>query len=462
MTDQRNDALSSPASDEQTHLDNDPAVARFQQLVQIATMSRSQPYDTDWPTFERFRGALQRLYPLTHAVLDVEAVAGHSLLLRWRGTTDADPTVLMAHYDVVAATDNGWVHPPFAGVIEGEGEQRVLWGRGTLDDKGSLVAILEAVEGLLGTGFTPAQDIYLSFGHDEETHGTGALAAVEMLQARGIRPACVLDEGGAIVRDVLPGLTGPSAMVGVSEKGITQLSLRVDQQGGHASTPPRTTATVRLARAIVRLNSRPFRSSINPAIERMLRTVGANSAGPIAYIFRRPTLFAPLLRLALSRMSDETNALVRTTTAVTQLSGSMAHNALAERAEASVNVRVAVGSSVKEMVEHVRRAIRDPLVQITVEDASEPSPISPMHGPAWQSIVDAVAAVDPAVLVTPYVQTGASDSRRFTAISDSVYRFVPFEMSSDERATLHAKNERIAVETWLRGIAFYRHLIEQR
>lgn len=446
-------------------LDAHPAVARFQQLLRVPTMSHADATATDWPVFARFRALLAELYPLTHGTLECEAVAEHSMLFRWPGSSgaaDAGPLVLMAHYDVVAASAEGWRHPPFDAVIDGDGPERVLWARGALDDKAALVAILEAVEAELEAGFTPQHDVYLSFGHDEETHGSGAQAAAALLAARGIRPALVLDEGGAIVSGVLPGLARPSAMIGVSEKGITSLALRVDQQGGHASTPPKMTATVRLARAIVRLNSRPFPSSINPAITEMLRTVGAHSSGPLAAVFRRPRLFAPVLRAVFARMSDETNALVRTTTAVTQLSGSMAHNALAERAEAIVNVRVAVGSSVEEAVRHVRRAVADPLVQVTVHDASEPSPISPMHGPAWQSIVDAIAAVDPEVLATPYVQTGASDSRWFTGVSDAVYRFTPFEMSADERASLHAKDERIRVETWLRGIGFYRRLIAGR
>lgn len=443
-------------------IDAAAAVDRFQQLIRVATMSRSDASTTDWAAFTRFRALIAELYPLTHTALDVETVAEHSLLLRWHGATDAAPTVLMAHYDVVAASDEGWEHPPFDAQLTGTGAEQLIWGRGTLDDKGALCAILEAVESLLVTGFRPATDIYLSFGHDEETNGTGALAAVDALRARGIRPALVLDEGGAIVNGVLPGLSTPTAMIGVSEKGISQLTLTVEQNGGHASTPPRMTATVQLARAITRLNSRRFRSSINPAIAEMLRTAGAHSSGPLAAVFRHPRLCAPLLRFALTRISDETNALVRTTAAVTQLSGSMAHNALAERAEAVVNVRVAVGSSVAEMVHDVRRAIRDPHVKIGVTEASEASPISPMHGPEWQSVVNAIATIDPDVVATPYVQTGASDSRHFTAISAAVYRFVPFEMSSDERATLHAKNERMHVATWLRGIGFYQHLIAGR
>jgi carboxypeptidase PM20D1 len=170
----------------------------------------------------------------------------------------------------------------------------------------------------------------------------------------------------------------------------------------------------------------------------------------------------PALVAVLGRVSDETRAIVRTTTAVTQLRGSLAANALPETAEAIVNVRIAVGSSVAETLAHIRKAVRDPLVQVEAVDASEPSPVSPTSGPEWDAVVGSISAVHPAAVVTPYVMLGASDSRHFTAISDAVYRFTPFELSGEERGTLHARNERIHVRTWLRGIAFYETLLRSR
>src|SRR5690606_29075875 len=134
-------------------------------------------------------------------------------------------------------------------------------------------------------------------------------------------------------------------------------------------------------------------------------------------------------------------------------------NALAERAVATVNIRVAVGSSVADAVEHVRRAVRDERVTIEVADPSEPSPVSPTTGSQWESLRAAIEHTYPGTVVTPYVMLGASDARRFTAISDHVYRFSPFEMSKEERDTLHAKNERMRVATCLRGIEFYRTLV---
>jgi carboxypeptidase PM20D1 len=442
-------------------VDADRALSNLQALVRIPTISRLDESEMDWEPFVAFREKLAELYPETHRALELESVDGHSMLFRWAGTSRGEPTVLMAHYDVVAATDEGWEHPPFSAELVGDGDEQLIWGRGTLDDKGSLVSILEAVESHAAEGFQPEHDIYLSFGHNEETAGSGARAIVDLLEARGVRPALVLDEGGAVVEGVFPGVTKPIAVVGVSEKGILSLKLTVDQLGGHASTPPKLAATVRLARAIVRLDRRPFRRSFVPTNLEMIRTLGAHARQPLRWVFTNVWLTRGLLLALFPRLSPETNAMVRTTQAVTQLSGAQAANALAERAEAIVNIRIAIDSSVAEAVEHVRRAIRDELVAVEALHPSEPSPVSPTTGSAWELVKHTIEQSFPGTVVTPYVMLGASDSRHFTRISDHVYRFSPFEMSGEERGTLHAKNERMRTATFLRGVAFYTRLVER-
>jgi carboxypeptidase PM20D1 len=433
---------------------------RFRELLRIPTVSRADESHTDWDAFDRFVRTLPGLYPALHGVLEREVVAGHSLLYRWRGSApEHAPVVLMAHYDVVPAPAEGWRHPPFAATLVDSPEGQLVWGRGTLDDKGALVSILEAVEERVLAGHTPRDDVYLSFGHNEETDGAGARAVVAELESRGIRPRLVLDEGGAVVEGVFPGVRRPTAVVGVSEKGITTLTLTVEQHGGHASTPPRMTATARLARAIVRLHRRPFPARFSPTNLEMLRTVGAHATGAVGWAFTHQRLTRPALLRLFARLGDETNAMVRTTLAVTQLSGSQAANVLAERAVATVNVRVAVGSSVAEAVRHVRSAVRDEAVRIDTLHPSEPSLVSPTTGTAWDLLARTIADTFDDVIVTPYVQLGASDSRHFTRISDHVYRFSPFEMSLAERGTLHAIDERIRVDTWLRGVRFYERLL---
>jgi len=451
------------------------ALERLRALVRIPTMSRptSGPGPrSDRDAFEQFIAELPVLYPRVHEVLtrerhgtDPEGGAAYSLLYRWSGSDPAGastPTVLMAHYDVVVATDDGWQHPAFsAEVLEVDGEQ-VVWGRGAIDNKGSLVALLEAVDRLLEAGFTPRHDVLLVFGHDEEVAGTGAQAIVAALQERGIRPSLVVDEGGAIVRDVFPGLDEPAALIGVTEKGITTLTLRVDQKGGHASSPPPFAATERLARAILRLNASPARARLDPTMRAMIRTLGARATQPFRFVFRHVDAFAPLLLRVLLRRGAETTALLRTTRAVTELRAGHAANALPEHAEATVNMRIAPWSSVAEAVDEVRHAIRDDEVHIEVLLPSEPAPVSDASGPAWDDLVAAIDERVPGLLVSPYVMMQASDSRFFTAISDHVYRFAPFRLSAAERSCLHAKNERIRVSSFLEGIELYAALMRRR
>jgi carboxypeptidase PM20D1 len=432
---------------------------RFRALLRIPTISRLDPDDVDWPQFDRFVQSVDELYPAIHARLTREIVADHSMLFRWAGASAEHPTVLMAHYDVVAATNERWEHPPFDAELTGEGDAELLWARGTLDNKGTAVAILEAVESSVGAGTVPANDIYLCFSHDEETMGHGAEAIVELLESRGIHPALVLDEGGAVVEGIFPGVSRPIAVVGVSEKGIMTVELRVVQNGGHASTPPRLPATVRLARAISRLNAKPFRAAFTPTNLEMLGIVGAHARQPYRWVFTNLWLTRLPLRLLFARLSDETNAMIRTTAVATQLSGSQAANALAESASAVVNVRVAAGSSARAAIDHLRAAVRDAAVEIDVLQSSEPSPTSPTSGPQWNIMRETIGAAYPSAIATPYVMLGATDSRHFTRICDAVYRFSPFEMSTEERGTLHAINERIHVSTWLRGIEFFRDLI---
>ena len=445
------------------------AVERLRALVRIPTVSRPQSGPgprTDPEPFTRFTEALQQLYPRLHEHLERESVGERGLLYRWRGsdpTGASRPTVLMAHLDVVPATDDGWRHPPFdAALTLGDDGEPEVWGRGTIDDKGALVAVLEAVDRLLAAGFTPRHDVLLSFGGDEEVAGDDARAAVALLRQRGIRPALVLDEGGAIVRDAFPGLDEPFALIGVTEKGITTLRLRVEQQGGHAASPPPFAATERLARAILRLNNAPARARLDPVIRRMIRTLGARARQPLRFVFTRADLFAPVLTRVLLRRGAEITALLRTTRAVTELRAGHAANALPEHAEATVNMRIAPWSSVAEAVDEVRRAIDDELVAIDVLQPSEPSPVSPADGTAWDDLVAAIHETHPGLLVSPYVMMQASDARFFADISEHVYRFAPFRLSADERLCLHAKNERIRVSAFLEGVHTYEALLRRR
>jgi len=452
------------------------AAASLAELVRFRTVSSRVPAEVDTAEFEAFLAALPRLYPAVHAALEVERVNGLALLFRWPGTgsgagagteySDAGtgPTagtrnraaVLMAHYDVVPAGDgDAWTHPPFSGHNDGTH----LWGRGTLDDKGQLVAILEAAEALLAAGFAPAGDIYFSFGNNEETAGDSAAAAAGLLAARGVRPWLVLDEGGAVAGGAFPGVSRPAAVVGVAEKGILDVELLTRDPGGHASTPPRMGATARLARAITRIERSPFPQSLPEVTAEMLRRFGPHAPAPLRVAFANLSLLRVPMTWLFGRLGNETNAMTRTTVAVTTLEGSPGANVLAATAKANANIRVAVGDTVAGTVERLRKVIRDPKVELRVVEGNEPTPVSDFAGPQWQLLEDCIAETFPEAIITPYIMMGGTDSRRFTGICDAVYRFAPFAMDAADRGSIHAVDEKISLETLGRGVRFYETLL---
>ncbi len=436
------------------------AVERLRELLRIPTISFVDESRTDWSRFEELADALARLYPLVHERLEREVVADRSLLYRWRGRDAADPLVLLAHLDVVDVVEGEWEHPPFAAELIGEGEDAAVFARGAIDDKGAVAAIFEAIEGLLAEGFAPAHDVLVALGHDEETSGGGAHAIAELLERRGVRPGLVLDEGGAVVDGVIPAVGASTAMIGVAERGHAFLRLSVQDTGGHASTPPPLPATARLARAIHRLHRRPFPRRLTPPVRAMLATIAPYAPGPLRVVLRRLRIAGPFVAWYLSRIGVETNALVRTTAVVTALSGAAGDNVLPTTAEARLDVRLLLGDTVDAVTRRIRRIVGDDRVSVSLRRGAEPSPVSPWKGAAWRRIARAMPALGGQVVATPYVQLGASDSRWFAGLTPHVYRFTPFHLTQSERDALHAHDERIRVDVWLRGIAFYRALVE--
>ena len=441
------------------------AAASLAELVRFRTVSSRVPAEVETAEFEAFLAALPRLYPAVYAALAVERVNGLALLFRWPGAaagTAADagsrPAVLMAHYDVVPAGDGqAWTHPPFSGHNDGTH----LWGRGTLDDKGALVAILEAAEALLTEGFTPARDVYFSFGNNEETAGDSASAAAALLAARGVRPWIVLDEGGAVAGGAFPGVSRPAAVVGVAEKGILDVELLTRDPGGHASTPPRMGATARLARAITRIERSPFPQSLPEVTAEMLRRFGPHAPAPLRLAFANLSLLKVPMTWLFGRLGNETNAMTRTTVAVTTLEGSAGANVLAATAKANANIRIAVGDTVAGTVERLRKVIRDPKVELRVVEGNDPTPVSDFAGAQWELLERCIAATFPEALITPYIMMGGTDSRRFTGICDAVYRFAPFAMDAADRGSIHAVDEKISLETLGRGVRFYETLLRK-
>jgi carboxypeptidase PM20D1 len=434
------------------------AVQRLQALIRIQTVSYPDLERVDTAAFDAFVEELARQFPLVHERLELTRVHTHGLLFRWAGAKEDRPVVLMAHLDVVPV-EGSWQHDAFSGAVA-DGQ---VWGRGTLDDKGCLVAICEAVETLLERGVTPAQDIWLSFGCDEEVYGVAARKAVEELHRRGIAPWVVVDEGGAVTHEAFPGVATPVACVGVTEKGVVSLRLRVEGRGGHASTPERFGPTTRLARAITRLHRSPMPVNLPAPTIELFRQLAPHSPAYLRPLLANAGRLAPVLARALGVLGPEAAATARTTVAVTTLSGSPALNVIAQTATAGVNIRVMPGEDSDQVVEHVREALADDRVEIDVVERQEPSPISPYgpDEPAFRLLVETSAEVFPDAVTAPYVMMGATDSSAFTAICERVYRFAPFRMSKAQREAIHSYDERIGIDDFLDGVRWYQRLIER-
>lgn len=435
-----------------------PGIAeRLSRMVQLPTVSAELEQRGPQP-FEDFVALIAELYPLAHEHLSLERITDFGLLFRWQGATGTEPVVLMAHYDVVPVDESDqWTYPPFEGRIA----EGWVYGRGTLDDKGPLLVVLEAVENLLAGGFTPPRDVYLSFGGNEETYGAAAQQIAQTFKDRGILPWLVLDEGGAIVDAPLPFALGEAAMVGVGEKGVLTLTLSARGDGGHASAPPRITAVGRVSRAVDRLSPSTFPARTPAAITRMLGLFANRASGGPQALLRLLATFPSLTARAFAAMGGEPAALVRTTVAATMQQGGTAANVLPSQASVTINLRIALGETTAGTVERVRRRIADPLVQITVVEASEPSPESPTDNAQFALLTDAVAAAFPNASTVPYVMMAATDSRHFHRFAPAVYRFAPLEMSNAQRASIHGVDERVEIASLERGEQFHRALLQR-
>lgn len=436
-------------------------VAALREILRLPTVASEDPDLTDPAPFVELHSRLREHFPLTHEVGEVIDVPPHALLIRVPAdpaspTAAADPVVLMAHMDVVPLGDETlWTHPPLAAeVVDG-----VIWGRGTLDDKGQLVAVIAAVESLLADGRRPARDVWLSFGSDEEVMGSSAQRAVEVLRAREVQPWFVLDEGGAVASEAFPGVTRPLGVVGVSEKGVLSLRLTASGRGGHASRPAKGGPAARVAAAITRLERRPFPAHVSPATLEMLRRLAPHLPRPLRPVVERADRFPGALARLLVAAGPEAAALARTTVAVTTLTGSPAINVSPTSVVAGLNLRIAVGETTADATDRIRRVVGSD-IDVEVADAHEPSPLSPVDDSAFALLERTVTEVFAEAVPVPYVMYAATDARHFTTICERVYRFAPFRMSAAQREAIHSYDERLGVEDFLDGIRWYRALLD--
>ena len=414
--------------------------------------------------FDQLQAHLRAHYRRVHAALALERVGNHTLVYRWPGRDPKlQPVALLAHQDVVPiapGTEALWKQPPFDGRVEGG----FVWGRGALDDKANVITQFEAVEALLATGFQPQRDVYLVFGHDEEVGGAqGAAQVVKLFQQRGLKLAFVLDEGMAVTEGILPGVARPIALIGLGEKGSVTLKISASAAPGHSSMPPTqpaTSAIGRLAAALARLDRAPMPGGIQGAAGELFAVVAPEL--PFGQRLAMSNLW--LLRPLVERMLEQgaaTNALMRTTTAMTVLNAGNKENVLPGRADALVNFRILPGDTADGIVAHVRRAVADEAVEVAPIGAAFPaSRLSAPDGPAYRAIERAIREIYPEAIVAPGLTLQGTDSRHFEAVADQVYRFMPIRFKPEDLPRLHGTDERIAVSQLPEAVRFYHRLLQ--
>lgn len=442
---------------EQIEFDRQRAVTNLQTLIRCKTVSFEDHSMEDNEEFEKLVSLLPELYPNVFKSCSLTKLPDRALLFKWEGKKHNEPSVMMSHYDVVPVEDENWEKPPFEGIIE----NGVLWGRGTLDTKVTFNGVLTGADHLIAQGYIPENDIYFAFSGQEEINGMGAVHIVDWFSEHNITPALVVDEGGAVVDEVFPGVTKPCGLIGIAEKGMLNLKYSVLSDGGHASAPPVHTPVGVLADCCKKVESHPFKSHITAPVAQMFDTLGRHSTFVYRMIFSNLWLFSGLLDAICKKNGGELNALIRTTVAFTQMDGSNAPNVIPPSASMVSNIRLNPEDTVDSAMAFIEKTINDKSVKLSTGSAMNPSPISETNCPAWNKVAKTVGETWPGCLVSPYLMVQCSDSRHYGKISNHVYRFSAMALSAEERQTIHGNNERIKLETAQSAVEFYIRLMSK-
>ncbi len=446
----------------QHELDQMALAQRLAGAIRFPTISYMDYTRTDAAAFRRLHAYLEQQFPLTYRTLKKETVGDFSLLFEWEGSDPRrQPVLLTGHLDVVPVaegTRGAWSYPPFDGCIE----EGFVWGRGTLDDKVTVMGILEAIEALLQRGFRPNRSLYLAFGEDEEIlghHGAPQLAA--LLKSRGVQPEFVLDEGMLVTDGVIPNISKPAALIGITEKGYVGMELTVEKIGGHLAMPPKETAIGILSAAVSRLENHPVPARIDSPIFQTLDALAPEMPIGIRALLKARRLIGPLLFKVLSG-TESTNATIRTTTSVTVFQAGELVNVLPASAKADVIFFLLPGDTVTGTANYARKVIADSRVQITVmtENCAEASPVSPTDSLGYRLIAASIRKAFPGVLVAPGLGTAPTDCHRYVGLTENCYRFTPIWAKPEDLLRVHGVNERISLENYVQAVEFFLDLIQ--
>ncbi len=443
--------------EEEITLNSDKVIENLRTLVRFKTVSYRDGCLEDDAQFQALLNELPKLYPNVYKTCTQTLMDDRGVLILWQGKKHDAPSVMMAHYDVVPVNEELWDKPPFEAVLE----DGVIWGRGTLDTKVTVNGILSAAEKLIADGFVPENDIYFAFSGGEEINGKGAVNIVDYFEKNNIELALVVDEGGAVVENVFPGVSKPCGLIGIAEKGLMDVEYSSKSAGGHASAPKPNSPIINLSKAILRVENNPFKMHLTKPVKEMFDTLGRHSSFVFRMIFANLWCFSPVLNMLCKMQGGELNALMRTTTAFTQAKGSSASNVIPPEAKFVSNMRLNPADTMDSALRYLRKTVKDDRVEITLLHGMNPSRISQTNCEAYDKVASSVVSTWKGSIAAPYLMMQCSDSRHYGRISDKVYRFSAMDLTSEERATIHGNNERIRVETAVKAAEFYVRLMKQ-
>ncbi len=429
---------------------------RLSEMIKVPTISKKQ--EEEYPEFVKFQSKMKELFPLTFEKLEDHSIEGN-ILLRWKGKQEGNGILLMGHQDVVPVDQAGWTHEPFSGVIE----DGCIHGRGAMDCKSTMCCEFSAVEELLAAGFEPENDIWLFASRNEENSGGGSEAAVEWFEKNGIRLNLVMDEGGAVVGNIFPGLKQDCSAIGIVEKGFCNVKFIARSAGGHASTPPKNSPFIRLSKFMLEVEkTSPFKKEFITPVPEMFRSVAPYVTFPLRLVLSNMWLFGGVVKKVLPAVSAEGGAFIASTCAFTMSGGSTAANVLPDEAYVIANIRPSVHQNAEETINVLRKIADKYDIDTEVLMERNASNTSSPESDEFRYLTKCVNECLPDTVATPYLMTGGTDSRQFEAVCDNVLRFTPTRLTGDQLAAMHAANENIGVSALAEGVKFYRYFIENR
>lgn len=372
------------------------------------------------------------------------------MLVRIPGTDrNAKPVLFSAHMDVVDARPEDWKRNPYK-LIE---ENGYFFGRGTLDNKAGVVALMSTILRLQKAGVKPRRTVVFAFIGDEETGLDEADGTTRQIAAH----PWVKDAEYAINTDAGGGILAPDGkpiiyLVQGAEKTYATFELTTTNSGGHSSRPRADNAIYDLAKAVTRVGEYRFPVMSNDLTRAYLGAVGKVTPGSAGEALRR---FAvnPQDQAAAEAISGNAEFVgtTRTTCIATMLNAGHAENALPQKATATVNCRIFPGVSVEEVQQQISKVVADPKVAVKVMGAPVASPVSELRPDIERVIAQSIHQRYPGVALSPYLESGGTDGLVYRSAGIPTWASSGVFIKPNEMFA-HGLDERIPAKSFYDGI----------